>query len=174
MEFETQPQPEKGNLLKIILEVIGGILILSIFLMLVYFSDSISKIIKEQASLQKGEVAKEEEPPQVTLPKVLYNLAGPIQQLGVGMLVLEAEIPQLTETGEVSQKIESRKVFVTASTKFSRLTFVAQAGNSQKTPQETVIAFKDLKVKDYIEVVSNQDISQAAEFTAVQIRILPR
>jgi len=74
----------------------------------------------------------------------------------------------------LTQKIESRKVFVTSNTKFSRLTFVAQEGTSQKTPQETNIFFKDLKVKDYIEVISNQDISQSPEFEATQIRVLPR
>jgi len=172
--MEYQNQPQRKNFLKIILEVIGALLILSIFLMLIYFGDAIYKKTREQLLLQEKEMPKKEEPPKITLPTVLYNLAGPIQELEKSFLILEAGIPQLNEQGQLTHKIESRKVFVTLNTKFTRLTFVAQEGKSQKTPQETNIFFKDLKVKDYIEVISNQDISQSPEFEAIQIRILPR
>jgi len=174
MEFRNQPQPQKRNLIKIILEVIGALLILSIFLMLIYFGDAIYKNTREQLLLQEKEMPKKEEPPKITLPTVLYNLAGPIQELEKSFIILEAGIPQLNEQGQLTHKIELRKVFVIPTTKFSRLTFVTQEGTNQKTPQETVILFKDLKVKDYIEAISNQDISEAQEFQAIQIRVLPR
>ena len=174
MEFQNQPQPQKRNLIKIILEVIGALLILSIFLVLVYFGDSIFKNTGEQLLLQEKETPKKEEPPKITLPKVLYNLAGPIQELQKDYLIFEASIPQINDAGQLVPKTEARKVLIAPATKFSRLAFVAQAGTNQKTPQETSISFKDLKVKDYIEAISNQDISEAQEFQAIQIRVLPR
>ncbi len=182
MEYQNQSQhqnqPQRKSFLKIILEVVGASLILFIFLMLIYSGECIYKNTREQPRerplLQEKEMPKKEEPPKVTLPKVLYNLAGPIQKLEKNSLILEANIPQLNEQGQLTPKIESRKVLITAKTKFSRLIFVAQEGKNQKTPQETNISFNDLNLKDYIEVISNQDISQAQEFEATQIRVLPR
>jgi len=172
--MEYQNQPQRKNFLKIFLEVIGALLILSIFLMLIYFGDAIYKKTREKLLLQEKEMPKKEEPPKITLPTVLYNLVGPIQELEKNSLILEAGIIQLNEQGQPTHKIELRKVFVTSNTKFSRLTFVSQEGTNQKIPQETSIFFKDLKVKDYIDVISNQDISQSPEFEAIQIRVLPR
>lgn len=170
--MEDQNQPQGENLLKIILEVVGGLLILSIFLMVGYFGDYLGK--KEGQQPVSQEESSQNEEPQVTLPKVLYNLAGPIQELQKDYLIFDASIPQINDAGQLVPKTEVRKVLIAPATKFSRLAFVAQAGTNQKTPQETVIAFKDLKVKDYIEVVSNQDIYEAQEFQAIQIRVLPR
>lgn len=170
MEFQTSSQPQKESILKIILEVIGGLLILFIFLTISYFG-------KKEAPppiFQKEEASKKENQQQIILPKVLYNLAGPIQELQKDSLTFEASIPEINGAGQLAPKTELRKVLITTTTKFSRLAFVAQEGTNQKTPQETAISFKDFKVKDYIEVISNQDISQAQEFTAVQIRILPQ
>lgn len=111
---------------------------------------------------------------KISLPKVLYNLAGSIQALEKSAVVLEATIPLLDETGQPTTKMEIRKALVTVATKFSRLTFVPTEDPNRKTPKETTITFKDLKVGDLIEVVSNQDITNKTEFEAILIRLLQK
>lgn len=113
-------------------------------------------------------------PQKVTLPKVLYNLAGSIQEIGTNFLVLDAAIPGMDDSGQPIIKKEIRKVLTTLSTKFTRLTFIEKPGSTSKTPQETTIGFKDLKKGDYVEAVSNQDIWNKQEFEATLIRVLQK
>ncbi|MBZ9578501.1 hypothetical protein KJA14_01480 [Patescibacteria group bacterium] len=133
---------------------------------------ALTLVLKPKAP-PKAEISPEV--PEITQPKVLYNLAGSIEKIEFlkDSLVLEATIIQIDETGQPIQKTEIRKVIVTPFTKFSHLTFVETEPN-RRTPQEASITFKDLKTGDYIEVVSNQDISQAEEFEAIKIRVLPK
>lgn len=117
-------------------------------------------------------VSEGAESPKVTLPQVLYNLAGSIRKMEQDSFLLEASIPILNGNNQLTQKTEIRKVFVTPITRFSSLNFITQ-GN-KKIPQETKITFQDLKIGSYVEVISNQDIFQKPEFEATQIRILPK
>lgn len=111
---------------------------------------------------------------KIELPKVLYNLAGLVLQLEKSSFIIEASVPQIDDNGQLSQKTDRRKVNITSATRITRLTFVSQEGRSGKAPVETPMAFKDIKVGDYIEVISSQDISQASEFEATQARFLPK
>lgn len=117
----------------------------------------------------------EKEPPpkeEIKLPKTIYNLAGAIQKLEQNALLFGATINQLDQNGQLVQRIETRKAIITQTTKLTSLTFT-ETEPGRKTPKETPITFKDLKLGDYIEVISNRDISQAEEFEATQIRVLP-
>lgn len=137
-----------------------------------YLSKKIAEIESQLRPPQKEEITPES--PKVTLPKVLYNLAGTIQKLEKNSLILEAMIPQVDETGQPVQKSEVRKVIVSPTTKVSRLVFITQEGTDRKVPEETPIIFGNLKIGDYIEVISNQDISEKQEFEVTQIRLLPK
>jgi len=110
----------------------------------------------------------------VTLPKVLYNLAGSIQEIAKDSIVFEAAVPYLDNNNEAAIKNEVRKALITATTKFSRLSFVEKPGSKSRVPQEASISLNDLKKGDYVEVVSNQDISQAPTFEATLIRMLQK
>lgn len=114
-----------------------------------------------------------EEEPKIILPTILYNLSGTIKKLEKDSLSFEAKLTQLDEKGQLIEKMEIRKAIITSTTKFNRLTFV-EAEPGRKTIKESPIAFKDLKMGDYIEAVSNQDISHAEEFEATLIRILAK
>jgi len=146
------------------------ILIVVVLILLVIFGII---FLKQKFGLFGQQKAGQQEQ-KITIPKVIYNLAGLVQKLEENSFILEASIPQLDQSGKVTQKKETRKINVTADTKFSRLTFVAQPGSTGKSPLETPMTFGEIKVGDYIEVIANQDISQAQDFEATQVRELPR
>lgn len=174
--MEEQNQFQKSDVTKIIkiIGILGVMLVvitlLGLFIYGYYFSKEIPP--SEIPSLVSEEIPQKEI--KITLPKVLYNLAGTIKNLEKNSFVLEAGIPLLDENNQVVQKIEIRKVLITSATKISQLTFVTQAGTDKKTPKEILLTFKDLKIGDYVEVISNQDISQAPEFEVTQVRVLPK
>lgn len=152
--------------------IIGLVVVFLIFIGLI--SSYNYYISQKKVTPTPTPVEKETPPetPKITLPKILYNLAGTIQKIDKGSLLFEATIPLLDEKGQPITKTETRKVMITPNTKFTRLTFV-EVEPGRKTPQETLINFRNLKLEDYIEVISNRDISQAEEFEATQIRVLP-
>lgn len=137
-----------------------------------YLSKKIALIESKLEHPQKEENLPRRQ--EITAPKILYNLAGLIQKLEENSLILQASIPKIDDAGHIFQDTNIRKVVVGPNTKFTRLAFVTQEGTDRRTPKETQIVFKDLKVNDYVEVVSNQDISQKQEFEATKIRILPK
>ncbi|KPJ57233.1 hypothetical protein AMJ49_01315 [Parcubacteria bacterium DG_74_2] len=131
------------------------------------------KLILFKKEAPGPEAETPQEVPKITPPKVIYNLAGTITKIEKDTLSFEATIPQVDEAGQPITKTEMRKAIIAPLTKFTRLTFV-ETEPGRKTPKETQISFKDLKIGDYIEVISNQDISRAEEFEITQIRALPR
>lgn len=114
-----------------------------------------------------------EEEPKIILPSILYNLSGAIKKMESNSISFEAELNGLDEKGQLTKRMEVRKAIITPTTKFYHLTFV-EIEPGRKTIKESPITFKDLRVGDYIEAVSNQDISHAEEFEATLIRILPK
>lgn len=169
--MQGQNQSKKQDIIRIFFIVIGVAVIFTIIVSLI-FLDYYSKKLSELMPLTKKEIT--EELPKVTVPKILYNLTGSVQKLNSGSFLFEATIFQPYEKEQPSKITEMRKVLVTPVTKFCRLTFVVQEGTNTKTPQETPLKFQDLKLGDYVEVISNQDISQAEEFEATQVRILQK
>ncbi len=113
------------------------------------------------------------ESPRITMPKVIYNLSGAIQEIEQNFIILEANISYMDETNQVAQKKETRKIIITPATKFNRLTIAATAQENTKKIQENEIAAEDLKVGDIIEAIAASDINNVQEFEATQIRILP-
>jgi flagellar basal body-associated protein FliL len=112
-------------------------------------------------------------PPAVVLPKVMYNLSGEIKKIESNAIIFEASIPVLGENNQIAQKKEIRKAIITPSTTFNKISFV-EVEEKRKRVVESPITFKDLKIGDLIEAISNQDISHAEEFEATQIRLFPR
>jgi len=145
--------------------VIGLILILVILISLTFLFRLMPNVIPP-------ELKTPEKVQKIILPKTLYNLAGIIQEIETDSLTFEARIPQLDDKGEPIEKTETRKALITPVTKFTRLTFIETEDPKRRVPQETEIAFKDLKIGYYIEAISNQDISQREEFEVIQIRVL--
>jgi len=148
------------------------VLIGSIIFSNYYLSKKIAEIESKLPSSQKVETRPEA--PKVTLPKIIYNLTGTIQELSANSLILKATIPTVDETGQPSSRTEIKKVTVGPVTKFSRLAFVTQEGTNRQVPKETSIAFRDFKMGDYVEVISNRDVSRPEEIEATQVRILPK
>lgn len=103
----------------------------------------------------------------IELPKVLYNLSGPITVLDSGIITFNAAIVRKSANGEIINSTESRKADITAQTKISKLSFV------NRSPVEVNLKFEDLKIGDNIEVISDQDISTKPEFSVTRIRVLP-
>ena len=139
--------------------------------MILSYNYNLSKKISEIESRLGSEVVSVK--PKVTLPKVLYNLTGVIEKIGQNAIVFKARIPYLGDEGEPLQKSEQRKALVNSATKFTMLSLKNTGEENKKVIQETSISFTDLKVGDSVEIVSNRDISQDAEFEAVRIRIMP-
>jgi hypothetical protein len=125
---------------------------------------------KESSSLKPGVPSSV---PNVATPGVLYNLAGKIEKLEEGVIIFEAIVPQIDERNQLLSKKETRRAIVTSNTGFSRLIIATQQESGAETSKENQIDFKDLKIGDYIEVISSQNISQAMEFEATKIRALP-
>jgi len=150
------------------------IIVLVLIFIVIFIILIASNLVPKLKAPPKEEISPEI--PKITQPKVLYNLAGSIKKIDFlkESLILEATIIQIDEAGQPIEKTEIRKVIVTPITRFTHLTFVTQEGAERRTPQETSITFKNLKVGDYIEVISNQDISQKEEFEVTQIRVLPK
>ncbi|MBU3925484.1 hypothetical protein KJ854_06185 [Patescibacteria group bacterium] len=105
--------------------------------------------------------------PEVILPKVLYNLSGKITEIEKGAVTFSATIFSKDSKGGIVSDIESRKANIDSATNIKRLFFV------KNSPVESAIKLSDLKVGDYIEVISDRDISDSAEFPATVIRALP-
>ena len=147
------------------------ILILILIVIIVLISTKYYFSQKRTPSISEEEAPEEEQ--KIILPKILYNLTGVIHELNKGSLLFEASIPQIDENGQPVEKTETREAKITQLTKFTQLTFI-ETEPGRKIPKETPITFQDFKIGDYIEVISNQDISQAEEFEATQIRILPK
>jgi hypothetical protein len=101
------------------------------------------------------------------LPEILFNLSGKITAIEKDAVIFDAIISSRDSNGEIVSDSESRKVIVGPDTSIKKLVFV------KNSPIESEIDFMDLKVGNYIEVISSQDINTAAEFTATQIMILP-
>lgn len=105
--------------------------------------------------------------PKIELPKVLYNLSGKITGIEKDAVIFNAAVLVKGSGGEIVGDAESRKANIGPVTVIKRLAFI------KNSPVESVINFTDLKIGDYVEVISDQDISTAAEFQATRVTILP-
>ncbi|MCK4553655.1 hypothetical protein KAU19_01690 [Candidatus Parcubacteria bacterium] len=122
---------------------------------------------------QQPEEEQREEMPKFTVPEVLYNLIGLIQDIDDDFIIIEAEIPFLDENHQIIYKMEERKILISENTVLKSLNIVKQEKTNKKIIQESLISLQDLKIGDQIEAIANKDISQGYEFTASQIRIMP-
>lgn len=111
--------------------------------------------------------------PKITMPEILYNLTGSIQEIEEDAIILEVNIPYVDETNQIAHKTETRKAIVNSETNFSSMIFVDTEEPNRKIIQESEITFRDFKIGDQIEVIANQDIKDKQEFEVVQVRILP-
>jgi len=157
-------------LLKVIITGIIVIFCVSIVSLLsnYYLFQELKKIKYPRIQVPHKKISK------ITMPKVIFNVAGTVEKIEGNRITLKASIPYLDEQGNPAQKTEVRTALITPSTKFTSLIFVSQPNLKTKIPQETQISLEDLKIGDYIEVIAKQDISQKQEFEVSQIRILPR
>ena len=153
---------------RLTLTIIIGITIFLVILGSIFVYYQIKQ--KESSSLKPGVPSSV---PNVATPGILYNLAGKIEKLEGETIVFEAIVPQIDERNQLLSKKETRRAIVTSNTSFIRLITAAQQESGAGTSQENQIGFKDLKIGDYIEVISGQNISQAMEFEAVKVRVLP-
>lgn len=154
---------------RFVLVIIIGIAIILIILGSIFFYYYQEK--QSKPSLPEAGVPSSV--PNVATPGILYNLAGKIEKLEGETIVFEAIVPQIDERNQLLSKKETRRAIVTSNTSFIRLITAAQQESGAGTSQENQIGFKDLKIGDYIEVISGQNISQAMEFEAVKVRVLP-
>lgn len=163
---------KKNEFIKIVIISSAIILIVILTLSLLGNISSINpgKIFNlpaNQSPKDRNEQAALPRESKVELPKVLYNLSGKITKLEANAIIFDATIISKDERGEIVSAIEPRKANIGPAAKISCLAFV------NNSPMETKINFSDLKIGDYIEVVSDNDISRAPEFFAIQIRVLP-
>lgn len=104
---------------------------------------------------------------KIVIPEVIYNLSGKITKIDGNTIVFNAEIYSVDGKGASSVREEQRSAIVNSGTKLSSLSFV------DRSPVDKKIDFSDLKPGDYVEIVSNSDISGAEEFLATRIRVKP-
>jgi len=124
--------------------------------------------------MQSVKIEKKEDPNKMVLSSVIYNLVGTVQSVDEDSFILEASVYHAGEKGQITQTKEERKVNITPDTRISRLTFIPKQGSDEiKQPSETLMSFEDIEVGDYMEVISDQDISVAQEFEAIRARFLP-
>ncbi len=102
---------------------------------------------------------------EVALPKILYNLSGIIIKIEGNTVIFDAEINRKDENGQIVKSLESRKAVISAATKLSKFSFIGGV------PTEEKLVMADFKPGNYIEVISDRDISKALEFSATQLRI---
>ena len=148
---------------------IGLILIIALFAILVlanYYSSQ-----KEMVSDVPEEVI--EELPKVTLPKVIYNLSGTIQEIQENYFIFAARVPMLDEKGQQIQKEEIRKVLITPATRFVVMTIV-EVEPGIRRPEEKEVPLEDFKIGSNIEVISSKNLFVAEEFEAIKIRLISR
>lgn len=108
-----------------------------------------------------------------SIPKIIFNLSGPVLEMGENFLSIEATITKLDDEGEVIRTKEKRTALFKPSTKVTRLEFVVQDGTNQKVPKETTVSIGAISIGDFVEVISNRDISEKIKFEATHIRLLP-
>ncbi len=106
--------------------------------------------------------------PPIKIPESFNNLSGKIIKLEKDTITFNAEVFSLNEENEQITTKEIRKATTDSSTKFNRLSFDANG-----SPAEEKIEFKDFEVGDYVEIISDKDVSKALEFNAIKVRILP-
>lgn len=107
------------------------------------------------------------------LPKVIYNLSGPVEDIGESFIVINASVFKMTDDGQVSKVIEKRTAFITSETKITKLTLISQEDTNKKLPQESLIIFSQISRGDNVEVISDQNIADKQQFRATHVRILP-
>lgn len=140
---------------------------LSFFVFQFFDGSKVSTKINFKASEKNVEAARFPIQSPIELPKVLYNLSGKITKLEKDAIIFNAAISSKDSKGEVVSSVESRKANIDSATAIKRLAFV------NNSPVESIIKLSDIKVGDYVEVISDQDISNAAEFSATVVRVLP-
>ncbi len=145
--------------------------LLIVLLGIIYYFYSSQKKPFQSVEIPKTETQQKT---KITLPKAFYNLTGRVKNYDKNSITFEATIPMLNEKGEVIRKKEIRKALILPTTKFSKLTFVAQSETGKKIPKEEKISLTDIKIGDLIEVISNQDISSKKEFEVFKVRVLPK
>jgi hypothetical protein len=153
----------KKLIIIIVLLIIG-------FLFYYNFQNNLEKQKEELQQKQKKETPSQQTP-TITIPKILYNLYGNVQKIEENDIIFEAQIPQIDQNNQGSFGKEIRKIIITPSTEFTKLIFVTDKTTGIQMPTEIKITLKDIKIGNYIEVLSNQNISQAEEFEATKIRI---
>lgn len=150
-----------------VLSVLNIIFILALGFFIFQFLDSGKLIRNSHTGINETYIPPLPSRPPIELPKVIYNFSGTIAKLEKDAIVFNAEIIGIDEKGEITKTIEPRKANIGSSANIKKLVFV------KNSPVESAIKLSDLKVGDYIEVISDQDISAALEFSATQVRILP-
>lgn len=154
----------------------GAIIILALSLMSMifvnfYLSRKISQITSGLPQINH-ETTHSQNLQKNTIPDIIYNLAGSIKKIEDKTFLMAAAMPQLDENNKPVVKTELKKIFTSSTTKFSYLTFVSKDDSGSKTPEETQISFTDLKIGDYVEVISNKNVKGEQEVEATKIRVL--
>ena len=164
---QTSSQPSKKlTSTTIIIIVIVACVILGSFI-LCYLPEK--KPVGPQQPPEEETPAEEE---KITTPTVIYNLAGSIEEIRERIIVFEAVIPQIGEGNQLIPKKETRRVLVGLGTEIYSLNYVLHEETGKKIPKETKLSFEDLKVGDYVEVISSENIRDKEEFGATKIRVL--
>lgn len=114
----------------------------------------------------------EQETPDIVAPSVLHNLRGTIKEFDEGNIIMEAEIPQVNQGGELISLVEIKKVLITPDTKIVKQSFGIHEPTGKKIVQEEDLVFGSLQVGDSIEVLSGENLRTEKEFEVSKIRLL--
>lgn len=165
--LNTKFTKEKFVELVFVLSVLNIIFIIALGFFVFQFLDSGKIGTKINPNEKTGEAVRFPVQPPIELPKVLYNLSGKITKVEKDAVIFDAVIFSKDAKGEIASGVEPRKANIDSAVNINRLVFV------KNSPIESAIKLSDLKVGDYIEVISDQDISDAAEFSVTLVRVLP-
>lgn len=152
---------------KLIILVLFLIIFLLIFFSL-YFSnkDDGKKIIPPE------DIPPAQELPKINVPVALYNLFGTVKSIQSEKIIFEAKIPQFDENNRDVSRNEIREIIITPLTEFKSLVFVTDKATGLTLPTELKAVLEDIKIGNYIEVISSKNIKDLKIFEAKRITII--
>lgn len=156
---------ERGTIVELVM--LGAVLTISIFLLVMTLKNSPKQ---EPLANQNLMVERERIVPKV--PAIIYNLTGSIKDLQFNSMLFLADM-QAVEGDQIVQTKMEKKVLLTDETKFSQLKIIIDKKTGAQSIQEIKISRQDLQKGAQAEVIAKENIKEALEFSASQVRLLP-
>ncbi|MCX6764251.1 MAG: hypothetical protein NTU58_00895 [Candidatus Nealsonbacteria bacterium] len=177
--FKKQTEETTYNNFKIFnknIIILVSFLILIIFLLIIFSLYFLNKNEQKKTipPISEEEKNQTQAMPKINVPAVLYNLFGTVEKIEEGKIIFKATIPQFDENNKDISRKETRKIILTPSTEIKSLVFLLDKLTGKTMPTEVKMSLEDIKIGDYVEVVSSKDIKNSESFEVKKITIINR